>query len=280
MIHRRGFLLASGLALAGCSRRAVPDAEPPERLALLVGVTKYAPGTPWKPLSGPVNDVELWADLLRTRFGFADEGITRLTEDATRPTRAAIVAGFQKLAEDARPGAQVVVLLSGHGTQQPDQVPPDPEDPEPNGMDQVFLPADAGAPDLAARTIPNGIIDDEIRVWLRAIARAGARVWLVCDCCHAGTMLRGDEDEDGVRGFPASKVWPASVIEEAKRNAAPAGLRGAGKSPVKIDGERGIVAFYACRAEERTGEAFFSGLDGDRKLGIFTQALCGLMARG
>jgi hypothetical protein len=283
-IRRAGLVLAL-LALTGCWRAApVPEleepeaSEPPLRQALLVGVTRYAPGLPWRPLKGPANDVELWRAVLKERFGFTDDGIVLLTEGATRPTRRAIHAEFRRLAEQARPSGQVFILLSGHGTQQPDQVPPDPDDPEPNGMDQVFLPADAGRPDLKTKTIPNGIIDDELRVWLRAITSKGARVTLVFDCCHAGTMLR-DEEELGVRGVPAARLWPESVLKEAARNAIK--TRGASTSAVKVGADKGVVALYACEADQRTCEAFFSDDESPsaRKYGVFSHALCATLSR-
>ncbi len=280
MLCRRHFLLAGLAAVAGCGGGRQAPAEPPARLALLVGVTDYAPGLPWQPLAGPANDVGLWAGLLTSRFGFTDDGITCLTAATTPPTRANIKQGFERLAADARPGGHVFILLSGHGTEQLDQVPPDPDDPEPNGMDQVFLPSDAGPPDLRTGTIPNGIIDDELRVWLRAIAATGARVWLVCDCCHAGTMLRSG-DEEGVRGVPAARVWPASLIEKARDNAAPA-LRGVARtSPLKVAADRNIVALYACGPDESTTEAYFPDIEdpGRRKLGVFSHALCSALSR-
>lgn len=280
MLSRRSLLASGLLAAMGCwwGRRATPATS--DRLALLVGVTDYAPGLPWKPLKGPANDVDLWARILTSRFGFPGSAITRLTSATTPPTRENIRTAFAALAEKAQPGGQAFILLSGHGSEQPDQVPPDPDDPEPNGMDQVFLPCDAEAPDLKRKVIPNGIIDDELRVWIRDVSAAGARVWLVFDCCHAGTMLRSDED-DGVRGVPAEKVWPPEVLKEARTNGQAAFRGQAATSFLKARSEKNVVALYACGPNESTIEAFFPALDApDRvKLGVFTHALCSILGR-
>ena len=119
------------------------------RRALLVGVTKYDHLPRDKSLEGPANDVRLMRRLLQERYRFSADGIVSLTEDENtpdrRPTRANIEREFRRLAEQAREGDQVVVLLAGHGSQQPESDPPDPVNPEPDGLDEIFLPADVDA---------------------------------------------------------------------------------------------------------------------------------------
>ena len=80
-----------------------------------------------------------------------------------------------------------MIFLSGHGSQQPDQPPLDEDD----GLDETFLPADIGDWDGTKMTVANAIIDDELRTWLDAICRKGARVWLIADTCCSGTLIRG-----------------------------------------------------------------------------------------
>jgi hypothetical protein len=250
------------------------------RFALLVGVTKYDHG--YKALHGPSNDVRLFRRVLIDTFRFPASNITTLDEESNRkPTRANIQRAFEDLAQQAREGDQVAILLSGHGSEQPDQVPPDPNDPEPNGMDQVFLPADAGRPDLKRKVIPNGIIDDELRIWLKVITDKGVRVFLVADCCHSGTLLRG-ETEEGVRGIPAEQLWPIEVRREALMHATAA--RGAGHSavmlpsPFKLEKKAALVALYACQPDQKTYEFPLPDRDG-RKHGLLTWTICGLLSR-
>ena len=116
------------------------------RRAILIGVTKYNHLSRSYHLSGPANDVRLMRQLLEKQFRFLPADIVTLTEEERtpnrRPTRANIERQFHQLAERVRAGDQVVILLAGHGGRQPEQVPPDPEFPEPDGIDEIFLPAD------------------------------------------------------------------------------------------------------------------------------------------
>jgi uncharacterized caspase-like protein len=281
--------LASLLGCRGDRPRPDPIADRPMpagprvgKLALLVGVTKYDHGH--KPLKGPGNDVALFRRVLMNTFGFPAGNIVALTENEEkngRPTRENIRRAFAELAEKAQAGDQVAILLAGHGSEQPDQVPPDPDDPEPNGMDQVFLPADAGQPDLKRKVIPNAIIDDELRVWLKAITDKGARVFLVADCCHSGTLLRGPIEE-GVRGILAEQLWPAEVIEEARQNGmrATGGLRGDSPppSPFKLEKQSSLVALYACQPEQRTYEFPLPDEEAG-KHGLLTWTVCQLLSQ-
>jgi hypothetical protein len=163
------FLLVS-LVSQSTSLAALPDGDvpPTQKHALLVGCTSYpdAPNIP--ELWGPANDVPAVAGLLTERFDFPAKNIRRLVgwaDDTTsRPTYANIVAAFEELVEIATPDSQIVVLMTGHGTQSP--VPEsqlnaaDPSNPEHDGMDEVFLPADFGGwTDAGLR---NAIIDNQI----------------------------------------------------------------------------------------------------------------------
>ena len=64
------------------------------------------------------------------RFGIPEKNITVLSEaegekdPSKRPTRQNIEREFRRLAKEAKPNDQVVITLSGHGTQQPVIVPP------------------------------------------------------------------------------------------------------------------------------------------------------------
>ena len=171
--------------------------------------------------------------LLIERYHFPPEKIVTLAEGAggevNRPTRAHIQREFDRLAQTVRRGDQVVILLSGHGSQQPDQDPPDPNDPEPDGLDEIFLPADIGKWEHAVQAVENAIIDDELRVWLKAIQDRGALLWVIIDACHSGTMIRGN-DEEVLRQVPPEALVPAEALEKARQRAAQGGERSRGTS--------------------------------------------------
>ena len=74
-------------------------------------------------------------------------------------------------AANAQPGGQVMIYMSGHGTQVPipekQTNPLDPRNPEPDGKDEIFLPSDVKS--WSAEGVENAIRDDDIGQWLDAI---------------------------------------------------------------------------------------------------------------
>jgi hypothetical protein len=237
---------------------AQPGVAPaPNRHALLVGCTRYPSLPKERWLEGPGNDVVLMRKLLIERYHFLPEQIVTLAEgpggEVNRPTRARIRREFERLAQTVRRGDQVVILLSGHGSQQPDQDPPDPDDPEPDGLDEIFLPADIGRWDRNRQFVTNAIVDDELRAWLRAIQDRGALLWVIIDACHSGTMIRGTE-EMVLRQVPPEAFVPAEALEAARRRTAPAVARSRGSSDTasfEMPGRAaGLVAISGAQPDE------------------------------
>jgi Caspase domain/Domain of unknown function (DUF4384) len=248
------------------SRAVTPEPAPvgpsAGRRALLVGVTKYDHLPRDRHLAGPANDVTLMRRLLQERYKFPAAGIVTLSEDEStpdrRPTRANIEREFRHLAEQAREGDQVVILLAGHGSQQPESDPPDPVNPEPDGLDEIFLPADIGAWNGTKERLPGAIVDDELGAWLRAITAKRAYVWAIFDCCHSGTMTRAAEI---VRELPPETLVPREELAKARQRAdqRQKGTRGASTTEpasfVPQESSEYLVAVYACRPTEVTPES-------------------------
>lgn len=143
------------------------------KYALCIGINDY-PGTD-SDLAGCVNDANDWAAELGAR-GFE---VARLTDG--QATLAAMTAGIEALIGKAVAGDTVVITYSGHGTWVPDS-----SGDEPDGRDEGLCPHDIG------RVGP--LLDDEIRR-LFAARKAGARVVLISDSCHSGSVTRGREDD-------------------------------------------------------------------------------------
>jgi hypothetical protein len=97
----------------------------PTRRALLIGVTEFRqPKLKARSLRGPANDVELFRDVLeRAPLSIPAANIRMLkggdADPRRRPTFANIEREFTELANVSRKGDQIVILMAGHGSQQP-----------------------------------------------------------------------------------------------------------------------------------------------------------------
>ena len=197
--------------------------------ALLIGVSDYHHLD--VDLLGPRNDVRLMAGALTAR-GADPAAIRVLTTPGTTlaeglapagdPTRAAILGALTALATEAQPGDTVVFYYSGHGS-----LAPDSSGDEPDGFDQILLPADVTGWNGAKGLVENAILDDELQVHLQAILDRGAELVGIIDACHSATGFR-DLDGAGVARYvaPALLGLPEALAETAEESAAPAALRG------------------------------------------------------
>lgn len=240
---RRGARLLAGALLALVGARPA-GAGAPRTFALLVGCTTYpflartldaATYDAKVRLRGPAADVAALADVLTTTLGVPAAQVTTLVgwDDAAplaNPTRDNVLRGLVRLARTAAPGDRVVFLFAGHGSRVPDL-----SGDEPDGLDEVLLPADVRAFEPAGRRVPGAILDDEVGARLRAIRDAGATVWAVFDCCHAGTMARGGD------GPTRARHLPATLLGAPATRGAPDVASGAADG----DDLRGIAATYA-----------------------------------
>lgn len=238
-----------------------PERADAETRALLIGVSDYDDASGIPDLRGPANDVRLLAEALRGR------GIDRIAlladgvEGAERPTRAAILDRFARLAAEARAGDFIYIHLSGHGTRQPDR-----NGDETDGLDEVFLPADTARAEPGAGAIPNAITDDEIGEALAAIRARGANVWLVLDSCHSGSGTRAALPGTATRFVDPAVLGVAaapSVMDEAAGD--PAGA---------ADLPGGFLAFYSAQSTELAREVNFAEAEGGEAwYGLFTAKL-------
>ncbi len=247
--------LATSRPAGAAQEESAPTNEAGRRYALLVGCTEY-PVLEKKfgaqryqagiRLEGPANDVALMASTLRERLGVPPENMTQLVgwprEPSRRPTRRNILRALQRLAAVVRPGDLVILQMSGHGTQQPDR-----EGDELDGLDEVFLCADAGSFDGNAGSIPNAISDDELGARVGALRDQGAFVWLIVDTCHSGTIVRGSNPEVRFRQLDRADL---GVPDDARR----AGRRRTRAALPSIGGLEGVVAFYGAQPFHKAPE--------------------------
>lgn len=160
---------------------------PADRLALLVGIDRYAPSRTGaiEPLQGCVNDVQRVRTLLVEGFGFLPENVLLLTdEQATHENIVRAFDGF--LIRRALPDAEVLFYFSGHGSRTPDRS--GDRSAELDGMDSSYLAHDSRA---GGRDGEYDLTDDELRSLVACLDRRTPRVTVITDACHSGGGLRG-----------------------------------------------------------------------------------------
>jgi len=253
--------------------------------ALIIGVSRYPSLDEQMQLDGPKYDSELVASYLRKQRPrlFMPENIKVLADGVAggqTPSRDNIEQGMAAIARKAGTGAFVYLHFSGHGSQPPSK-PGDPT--EPDGRDELFLPADIGAWDDTVGTVKNALVDDEIGRMIGAIRKKGAFVWVVFDSCHSGTVTRSASIGDDVRMrkvAPSALGIPQAALDDADRNVVKTRGKGAGDelpfvNLSEADGRMGgLVAFYAAQSTEQAPEMRLPQGEDDRKPhGLFTFTL-------
>ena len=286
-------LLAGGAMLS--------DAEARTNRAVLVAVTKY-PNVQGADLVGPNNDAQLVREFLTTSapVPFAPENVTVLADGIdgalASPTRQAILDALADVAAKSERGDFVYLHLSGHGIQQPAA----DVKSEPDGLDEVFLPADIKPWVDRSKGIPSAFPDDDIGAAVQAIRDKGAFVWIVIDACHSGTATRAldgdvtnrkiDPDQLGIpeRAFTDALLEAAGAStrslerEETRALALYAKQTAADVSPTGAEAivPGGMVAFFAAQTVETTPEMPLPrGDENAKKLGLFTYTIFSKIAQ-
>ena len=235
------------------------------KTALCIGINNY-PGTDLD-LAGCVNDAHDWAALLG-EHGYV---VTRLVD--AQASKAGLVAAFGKIIGAARSGDTVVITFSGHGTYVTDT-----NGDEADGFDEALCPYDV---QLAA----GPLIDDEIHALFKE-RRAGARLVLISDSCHSGTVTRALGPDPDAADLPRPRFMPmanwsrgAAAVAAAKAGAA---APKAGGSPFKkVLAEEDDLLLAGCR--EGPLNASYDAVFGKRPNGAFShhaiKALRALLAK-
>jgi len=210
--------------------------------ALLIGINKYQE-LPW--LTGSRNDVEVVHDLLVRRYGFPEDNIHTLLDEAA--TRAAILDALQELVANAGPDDTIFIHYSGHGSQVEDL-----DGDEADKLDETICPHDARTAD-----VPD-ITDDELG---RILGRLNVRsAVVILDSCHSGTALRAAPADIRSRSVPADT-----------RIALYSGNGIVSRGVVPAPGNEPYVLFSAAAPNQQELDGPF-GADGKR-LGLLTAAL-------
>jgi hypothetical protein len=148
--------------------------------ALCVGINDY-PGSNMD-LNGCVNDAMDWQSLLESR-GYQ---VTRLLNGEA--TRAAIADHLERLMRTAANGDSLVFTFSGHGSWLPDA-----GNDEPDARDEMMCPHDVMNDEF--------LLDDDLSTIFQT-KTAGARLYVIGDCCHSGSVIRYAQPETAPGALP------------------------------------------------------------------------------
>jgi hypothetical protein len=174
-------LATLGAATASATEAAWPlheltQADPSERYALLIGISKYPPGIDRLP--GPEYDAPKFAELLINQYGYRRENVlVILNEQATRDT---IIRMIREHLGKARGNGTALFYYVGHGVLLKDNY--SISDKETNDVDQALQVWSRN------KNKSSIVLDDELGFLLDGL---GARRTLaIIDSCFSGTMTK------------------------------------------------------------------------------------------
>lgn len=208
--------------------------------ALVIGLGRQADPA-WNKINGD-KDVPLVEQMLKTA-GFSAKNIQKLVN--SQATKQAVLRGFARLAQTARPGDVVYIHFSGHGQQMRDT-----HNDEPDGLDECWITYDAYLKPCNKDRGEKHLTDDEINICLNAIRNKignQGKMLVVIDACHSGDATRGDTGNDGpVRGvgdvFEAIKEYVLGKTEKSSVSAST-------NTKARLRPERWIT-LSACKSNE------------------------------
>jgi len=161
-------------------------------------------------LPGAEHSVDTMAEHLRAR-GF----VCRVLRDADT-TRAGVEDALRVLAEQTGERDAVVIYYAGHGYARAIELP--------DGRSVcAFVLATADMGDSTAADF-RGIVDIELRGWLRAVASRTANIAVVLDCCHAAGIVAGGGEQISGAALEAMRAALGKCVEDARRSGSRRGV--------------------------------------------------------
>lgn len=190
-------------------------------VALLVGVGQYQAfaGQPHGNLEGPAHDLAAFKDLLLEQWRLPP-GAVRVLQDR-EATKARILAEIDALAARSRPGDEVLIYFSGHGTGALDA---GANLPLPHGSG-AWVPYDwpGGGADVAAQVAGLIVGRRDLRPRLAKLEAAGRKLFVVADACYSGSAVRSPQSGKPLasRYLPLPSAALLDSLAKAGGNAAP-----------------------------------------------------------
>ena len=224
-------------------------AQSPKKLALIVAISKYKPGTEWNDLAS-ANDVPLIKEAL-LKQGFKEADIVVMKDAAC--TKEGILNGIQKhLIDKAASGDICVFHFSGHGEQVYDT-----NGDEDDGYDEALVPYDA--PIEYQPGVDKHLRDDDFGTKLQdlrlKLGEAGELI-VIIDACHSGSSTRGNKGS--MRGTD-KKYQPANYkAPVAKTNKINESLFGLGD---RKSGMAKMISLFASSSSELNSQYEKDGVE-------------------
>jgi Caspase domain/Domain of unknown function (DUF4384) len=194
-----------------------------EKLALLIGVGQYQAfkGQAQGNLEGPPHDVAALQQTLVARLGFPVANVVTLVDSAA--TKTAIMRELNRLKERSKPGDQIFVYFSGHGTSALDS---DGVMALPHNSG-ALIPYDYAGNNAAISAQHNSVIigQRDIRPVIDSLEAGDRLLTIIIDACYSAQAVRSGglpsrflprPDEKLIRDFQKS-VTPTD--REAARQA-------------------------------------------------------------
>ncbi|KDQ59173.1 hypothetical protein JAAARDRAFT_68700 [Jaapia argillacea MUCL 33604] len=148
-----------------------------KRKALCIGINYVGQDA---ELAGCINDAHNVKKFLCSQFGYKEDDIVMLTDDAPnarqKPTRENMLTAMQWLVQGAAPNDALFFHYSGHGGQTKDL-----DGDEDDGFDEVIYPVDYES--------AGHIVDDDMHAIMVRPLPPGCRLTAIFDSCHSGTAL-------------------------------------------------------------------------------------------
>jgi hypothetical protein len=150
--------------------------------ALLIAIEDYR-NTHLQSLEGPGNDIKIIKHVLESRYGFKDQNIIVLRNDAA--THTGIERAFSILENRIHSDDFVYIHYSGHGS-----LTPDLNGDEDSGFDQTWVPYGSRVQGNTGKDSYD-ILDDELNTWIARLIVKSENVVFVSDSCHSASVTRG-----------------------------------------------------------------------------------------
>jgi hypothetical protein len=206
-------------------------------------------------LSGCANDASDWRAALEAR-GYT---VTSLID--REATRARMLEAIRALVSDGGPGDSLVFTFAGHGSWLPDN-----DSDEPDARDEMMCPYDVMDDQY--------VLDDDLHAIFQT-KDAAARLYVISDSCHSGSVVRYAEAPLTPDRLPIkARFLPPYVFARGDRMLERAIDRAVG-TPAVTKQSYPALLFAGCQDSEFSYDTSFNG----RANGAFTRTALDALAQ-